>query len=178
MSSKVRQKIFGCGIALLALAGTHALANDVDLISDQVGESNKPTQLESVTQAVVHSARMGEIDADTPIYHTYTNAELEAKLERFHLIPADERRAILLEVNRRIGRDGHFKVEKNERSFGQVVRAEPESSANPVDEPRLEEIVIVRADATAAEEEEAVRRKEVRKTRSPVNISGRAYSSQ
>lgn len=162
------------GVVLSLGWGMHVAADqEIRIAKDTDSDAESR---DSLTQTIVHSARIGEIEANTSIYQTYTNAELTAKLNKFVQISPSERRAILIEVNRRIKRDGHFKIEENEQRFGQVVRAEPEAQQ---DEPLLEEFVILSADA-AAEEEEAVRLREARPTRPPVRrvSSGRAYSSQ
>lgn len=143
-------------------------------VSSRDATSNEPVQ------TVVHSARLGEIDADTPVYRSHTNAEINHKLNQFHLLTAHERLEILREVRRRIERDGEFKVEKHERRFGRVVSAEPAPSSDVSEEPVLEDIVIHRVDSSE-EELEAAREQEARKSpRPPVRRlpSGRSYSSQ
>ena len=141
--------------------------------------SSRDTTSNEPVQTVVHSARLGEIDADTPVYRSHTNAEINHKLNRFHLLTAHERLEILREVRRRIERDGEFKVEKHERRFGRVVSAEPAPSNEVSEEPVLEDIVIHRVDSSE-EELEAAREQEARKPRPPVRrlSSGRSYSSQ
>lgn len=159
--------------------GTLAFGDeDSDLSSNKDGISRDDASKDLV-QTVVHSARLGEIDADTPVYRAYTNAEITDKLNQFDLLTAFERRELLLEVHRRIERDGEFKVEKHERRFGRVVRPEPKLASEVSDELVLEEIVIHRVDSDE-EDIEAVREIEARKPRPPVRrvSSGRSYSSQ
>lgn len=141
--------------------------------------TSRDSALNDSVQSVVHSARLGEIDADTPVYRSHTNAEINDKLNQIHLLTAYERRELLKEVHRRIKRDGEFKVEKHERRFGQVVSAEPAPSSDDSEELVLEEIVIHRVDSSE-EEIEATRENEARKPRPPVRrlSSGRSYSSQ
>ena len=141
--------------------------------------SSRDANSKDLVQTVVHSARLGEIDADTPVYRSYTNAEITDKLNQIGLLTAYERRELLLEVHRRIERDGEFKVEKHERRFGQVVSAEPTSNSDVAEELILEEIVIHRVDSNE-EDVEAVREIETREPRPPVRrvSSGRSYSSQ
>lgn len=142
-------------------------------VSSRDATSNDPVQ------TVVHSARLGEIDADTPVYRSYTNVEINDKLNQIAQLTAYERRELLSEVYRRIKRDGEFKVEKHERSFGQVVSTEPGPTGDVSEEPVLEDIVIHRVDSSD-EEIDAAREKEARKPRPPVRrlSSGRSYSSQ
>ena len=141
--------------------------------------SSRDATSKDLVQTVVHSARLGEIDADTPVYRSYTNAEITDKLNQFDLLTAYERRELLLEVRRRIERDGEFKVEKHERRFGQVVSTEPTPNSDVSEELVLEEIVIHRVDSNE-DDVEAVRDIEARKPRPPVRrvSSGRSYSSQ
>ncbi|MCY4129500.1 MAG: hypothetical protein OXG15_09720 [Gammaproteobacteria bacterium] len=142
-------------------------------VSSRDATSNEPVQ------TVVHSARLGEIDADTLVYRSHTNAEINQKLNQIHLLTAYERLELLREVRRRIERDGEFKVEKHERRFGRVVSAEPLPTSDVSEEPVLEDIVIHRVDSSE-EEIEAAREQEARKPRPPVRrlSSGRSYSSQ
>ena len=147
-----------------------------DMQTSKATEVTSPVN--SVIVPIVHSTRLSEADAGAAVYQTYTGAELSEELNRLHLIPAEDRRRLLLEVSRRIERDGEFKVEKNKQRFGRVVHEERSRGESNQDEPVLEEFVIVRADADE-EEVEAVRTMEVRKPRPTVRVSsGRAYSSQ
>ena len=165
--------------ALIAGMGIFAHAETTASASDSNRQSSSVTTVTS--QSVVHSARLGEIDVGTPIYRSYTNAQITADLNQIHLLSPERRREILLEVKRRIERDGRFVVAKHKQRFGQVVRSDRHERKNEAtrDEPLLEEIVIVREGA-ADEEVDAVRAKEIRKTRPPVRRvnSGRAYSPQ
>lgn len=162
---------------LIVSVGTFAIGADDPPTSEDV--SSRETAPKDRVQTVVHSARLGEIRADTSVYQSYTNAEITNKLNQFDLLTAYERRELLLEVRRRIERDGEFKVEKHERRFGRVVSAEPTQSSDISEELVLEEIVIHRVDSIE-EDIEAVREQETRKPRPPVRrvSSGRSYSSQ
>ena len=161
---------------LVAIVSVGAHASD-DLAS-QPNQPETKSAPKNIIKTTVHSARLGEIDADTPIYHSYSNAEITDKLNQIDLLSAYERREILLEVRRRIERDGEFKVEEHERRFGHVVSAEPRSTED-TEELLLEEVVIHRVD-TGEDMTEVVRDIEPRNSRPPVRRvnSGRAYSSQ
>ncbi len=166
-------------LACLCMAGYGSMSMAQELTHTASDMDNQPEPIVRDADTVVHSARLGTIDATTPVYRSYTNAQLSTKLNRFHLLSAVDRRELLLEVSRRIERDGHFKVEKHEQRFGQVVRTESTASNAESTEHVLEEFVIARADANG-DEDEAVRVKELRKPRTPVRrvSSGRAYTSQ
>ena len=163
-------------VVLILVIGTYSYGADdpssTKDVSSRDAESNGPVK------AVVHSARLGEIDADTSVYRSYTNTEIKDKLNQIAQLTAYERRELLSEVHRRIERDGEFKVEKHERSFGKVVSAEPEPKSDVSEELVLEDIVIHRVDSS--EEELNATREETRKQRPPVRrlSSGRSYSSQ
>ena len=163
---------------LIFAFGTLALGADDPPTRKDV-TSRADARNDELVQAVVHSARLGEIDADTPVYRSYTNAEITDKLNQFDRLTAYERRGLLLEVRRRIERDGEFKVEKHERRFGQVDSEEPVLASDDSEELVLEEIVIHRVDSNE-EEIEVTREKEARNLRPPVRRipSGRSYSSQ
>ena len=163
--------------ALVVSFGAFVFSDD-DLSSTKDVSSRDPATSDSV-QTVVHSARLGEIDADTPVYRSHTNAEIRDKLNQIHLLTAYERLELLKELHHRIKRDGEFTVEKHERRFGQVVSAEPVPNSDDSEELVLEDIVIHRIDSDE-EEIEAPRDNEVRKSRPPVRrlSSGRSYSSQ
>ena len=160
------------GMGILAFADTTASASDTN--------RNSISVTTATSQSVVHSARLGEIDASTPIYRSYTNAQISADLNQIHLLSPERRREILIEVKRRIERDGRFVVEENEQRFGQVISPDQRSNDATDDEPMLEEIVVVLPEAEDVEDADALRAKEARKTRPPVRRvnSGRAYSPQ
>lgn len=162
---------------LFVVIGAVALGADDPPSTKDV--TSRDTASKDLLQPIVHSARLGEIDADTPVYRSYTNAEITNKLNQIALLTAIERRELLLEVHRRIERDGEFKVEKHERRFGQVVSGEPVPTSDISEAPVLEEIVIHRVDSNE-DEIEAIRETEARKPRPPVRrvSTGRAYSSQ
>ena len=173
MSSTMRFKLLVGG--LIVSMGAIAFGDDSTPASDEDRESSGV----ATTQSVVHSARLGEIDVNTPIYRSYTNAQIHNDLNQFHLLSPQNRREILREVQRRIERDGRFIVEENEQRFGQVVSSDVRVNSTNDAEPLLEEIVISRPDADV-DDADVVRAKEVRKTRPPVRRvnSGRAYSPQ
>ena len=160
---------------LFVLIGTIALGDDVPLANE--GDLRISSDAES--QTIVQSAEIGDIDVSSPVYQSYTNEQLSDKLNQFHLLSAQERRELLLEVSRRIERDGQFKVAKNEQRFGQVVSIDRKQESSSQEEPVLEEIIIVRTELNE-DDVDAVRAKEVRKPRAPTPrvSSGRAYSSQ
>lgn len=164
------------GVLFVSL-GTFAFGADDPPSKKDV--SSRDAASKDFVQTVVHSARLGEIDVDTPVYRSYTNAEITDKLNQIGLLTAFERRELLLEVHRRIERDGEFKVEKHERRFGRVISPEPTATSDVVEELVLEEIVIHRVDSNE-EDIDAVREIETRKPRPPVRrvSSGRSYSSQ
>ena len=170
------RKQYLLGVLIVSL-GAFAFGDDDALTQKDV--SSRDAAPKDRAQTVVHSARLGEINADTPVYRSYSNAEITDKLNQFALLTAYERRELLLEVRRRIERDGEFKVEKHERRFGQVVSTESTKRSDTSQELVLEEIVIHRVDSTD-DDIETVREQEARKPRPPVRrvSSGRAYSSQ
>lgn len=163
------------GVLILAIGAYSYGADDPSSTKDV---SSREAESNDLVQTVVHSARLGEIDPDTAVYRSYTNTEINNKLNQIAQLTAYERRELLSEVHRRIERDGEFKVEKHERSFGKVVSAEPEATNDVSEELVLEDIVIHRVDSS--EEEMNATREEARKSRPPVRrlSSGRSYSSQ
>ena len=169
---------FLLGVLIVSL-GAFIFADDDATSTKDVSSRDRDAAPSDLLESVVHSARLGEIDADTPVYRSFTNIEISDELNRIHLLSAHERRALLTELHRRIKRDGEFKVEKHERRFGQVVSTEPASSSDNSEELVLEDIVIHRVDSDE-EEIEATREIEARKPRPPARrlSSGRSYSSQ
>ena len=164
---------------LIVFLGAFVLGDDDASTTKDVSSRDRDATSSDLGQTVVHSARLGEIDADTPVYHSYTNTEISDKLNQFGSLTAHERRELLLEVRRRIERDGEFKVEKHDRRFGQVENGEATPSSVASEQLVFEEIVIHRVDSNE-ETVETPREKEVRKPRPPVRrlSSGRSYSSQ
>ena len=172
LSKTVRNVLIFVGCACVTLTSAQSE-------SDSSSVDKKPSGLQHrVETTVVHSARLGEIDANTSVFRSYSNAEISAYLNEFHKLSPFQRREILLEVSRRIREEGEFVVEKHEQRFGRVVSVEVATAEPDPDEPQLEEEVVVGSMQAEDESAERVRPPEVRQSRPPVRRvnSGRAYS--
>ena len=171
-------------IATLALIGAGLSSIAQEQQQATVERVNENAFTDRIQEAVVFSARVGQIDANASIYRSYTNSELSSRLNEFHTLSPQHRRELLLEVNRRIRVEGGFVVEKEKQHFGKVV-GRPENGNSTTDSPglQIEEVLVARISSeqeqASDEELERQRRENATKQQPPVVRvinSGRAYS--